>query len=169
MPATDAPPRATLNPTANTGTASPGLRPDPYRARRASSFFDRSHAPLWERGRGHSGVRFFPAHGTLSLHPRLPGRLPRARGPAAARADHGLRCRRREEVQLVLERRVWRQLVAALFGQHGDAGASQPRSHAGAWQRSMPAMVVGAARVVNRRPECLPVIGGSPNAGGCGR
>ena len=39
---------------------------------------------------------FFQRHGMLSIHPRLPGRLPRARGPAAARADHGLRCRRRE-------------------------------------------------------------------------
>ena len=39
--------------------------------------------------------------------------------------------------ELVLERRGWRQLVAALFDQHGDAGASQPRSHAGAWERSI--------------------------------
>ena len=39
---------------------------------------------------------FFWRHGMLSIHPRVPERLPRARGPAAARADHGLRCRRRE-------------------------------------------------------------------------
>ena len=37
---------------------------------------------------------FFRRHGMFSLHPRLPGRRPRARGPAPARADHGLRCRR---------------------------------------------------------------------------
>ena len=61
MPATDAPPLTTSNRTANTGTASPGLRPDPYSARYAPSFSERSAAPAWERGRGRSGVRFFPA------------------------------------------------------------------------------------------------------------
>ena len=38
---------------------------------------------------------FSRRHGMLALHPRLPGRLSRARGPALARVDHGLRCRRR--------------------------------------------------------------------------
>ena len=111
---------------------------------------------------------FFRRHGMLSLHPRLPGRLPSARGSAAARLITA--CAAGDGVgELVMERHVWRQLVAALFGQHGDAGASQPRSHAGAWERSRPAMVVGAARVLNRRPGCSPVIGGPPSAGGCGR